>query len=107
MAKFSFTALLGGIFTRGSLNTNFEAIETDLNDKVLYRDNPAGSPNSMQSTLDLNSNRLINLPSGTDDSEPATVGQLNSTRLGSNVGVVTISDDAPSGGSDGDIWLEY
>lgn len=42
------------------LNQNFTDVATELNTKVLYRDNPAGEPNSMQNDLDMNSNDILN-----------------------------------------------
>ena len=44
------------------INSNFDKIEAALNDKVLYRDNPDGEPNSMADPLDMNGQRIINLP---------------------------------------------
>jgi hypothetical protein len=75
MAKLSLTSLLGGLFSRSALNTNFSKIQTELNDKVLYRDNPSGEPNSMNNVLDMNSNQIINLPTATNATEPVTYQQ--------------------------------
>lgn len=44
-----------------TINNNFQSIETELNDKVLYRDNPTGEPNQMENLLDMNAHRVINL----------------------------------------------
>ena len=44
------------------INSNFDKIEDALNSKVLYRDNPDGEPNSMADPLDMNGQRIINLP---------------------------------------------
>jgi hypothetical protein len=71
LAKLSLTSLLGGLFSRSALNTNFSKILTELNDKVLYRDNPSGEPNSMSNELDMNSQRVINLPTPVGDNDPA------------------------------------
>lgn len=62
MAKVNLTTLLGGIFSTSSLNSNFSKIADELDDKVLYRNNPAGEDNSMLNSLDMNSNRIINVP---------------------------------------------
>lgn len=43
------------------LNSNFQAVQTELQDKVLYRDNPVGEPNQMEGPLDLNNNNLMNV----------------------------------------------
>lgn len=43
------------------INANFQEIEDELNQKVLYRDNPVGEPNSMNNTnLDMNGNSIVN-----------------------------------------------
>lgn len=43
------------------INANFEALEQELQDKVLYRDNPSGEPNQMENSLDMNSNDVLNV----------------------------------------------
>lgn len=77
MAKFTLTALLSGIFSRKVLNQNFSDIVTEFTDRVLYRDNPAGEDNSMLSDIDMDNNRIFNLPTATNNTEPATLAQLN------------------------------
>lgn len=52
------------------INDNFQKIEDELNDKVLYRDNPSGEPNEMHNDLDMNSNRIYNLPAPIAEHEP-------------------------------------
>jgi hypothetical protein len=58
------------------INDNFERIQDELNNKVLYRDNPVGEPNQMLNTLDMNSNRIVNLPKPVGLSEPARLQDL-------------------------------
>ena len=43
------------------INENFERIEAEFQDKVLYRDNRAGEPNSMDNVLDMNGHAIINV----------------------------------------------
>lgn len=66
-----------------TINDNFAKIETALNDKVLYRDNPAGEPNALVTDVDANSKRIYNLPKPTTATEPLRLGdaieQLNIT----------------------------
>lgn len=45
------------------INSNFQKIEDELNNKVLYRDNPAGEPNTVASDVDMNSKSLLNVGS--------------------------------------------
>lgn len=66
-----------------TINDNFTKIETALNDKVLYRDNPVGEPNALVTDVDANSKRIYNLPKPTTATEPLRLGdaleQLNIT----------------------------
>lgn len=43
-----------------TLNENFRKIQDALNEKILYRVNPEGSPNQMENALDMNSNDILN-----------------------------------------------
>lgn len=71
MAKITLDTTLSGYRSTSVVNANNDLIEAEFNDKVLYRDNPTGEANQMESVLDMNSNRVINLPSPSSDSEPA------------------------------------
>jgi len=51
--------LTSGFASIDALNTNFADIATELNNKVLYRDTT--EPNQMDVSLDMNSERIINL----------------------------------------------
>jgi hypothetical protein len=53
------------------INNNFQKIEDVLNNEVLFRDNPAGDPNEMQTYLDANGYRIINLPVPIDGNDAA------------------------------------
>lgn len=45
-----------------SINDNFQTIQDELNNKVLYRANPVGEPNQMVGTnLDMNGNAFLNI----------------------------------------------
>jgi hypothetical protein len=43
------------------INDNFDKIEAELQDKILYRNNPTGEPNGIQTDLDMNGKRLLNV----------------------------------------------
>lgn len=59
------------------INANFQKIEDTLNNEVLFRDNPEGEPNSMNNTdLDMNGNRIFNLPAPGDPSEAARLQDI-------------------------------
>lgn len=43
------------------INDNFDKIEQELQNKVLYRDNPEGEPNTFENDVDLNGNSIYNV----------------------------------------------
>lgn len=51
-----------------TINSNFEKIEQELQDKVLYRNNPEGEPNTLESDVDANGNNLFNVSTVRTDS---------------------------------------
>ena len=60
MAKITISDLGSNYASTTQLNAKYQQIEDELNNKVLYRDNPTGEPNSMQNDLDMNSNDDLN-----------------------------------------------
>lgn len=60
MAKITITDILSGFASVAGLNANFNLIESEFNDSVLYRNNPEGEPNQMENSLDMNSNDILN-----------------------------------------------
>lgn len=61
MAKITISDLSGGFASIDALNAAFQDLEDELNNKVLYRNNPLGEPNSMQSNLDMNGKSILNI----------------------------------------------
>ena len=113
MAKIDLPTISSGYASNTTFNTTFTAIENEFQQKVLYRDNPAGEPNSMQNDLDLNSNDINNVKdiTMTGDFTVDGVDYLTSMQtLYDNylalIDRVTISTASPSGGTDGDIWFK-
>ncbi|NDB59176.1 hypothetical protein EB001_12090 [bacterium] len=107
MAKISLPTISSGYATTTQLNNAFDAIETEFQDKVLYRDNPTGEPNVMEQDLDMNSNKLTNVAGievgGVDYLASMQTVYNNYVSITQNV---TVSTSSPSGGSDGDIWFK-
>jgi hypothetical protein len=64
-----------GYHTTELLNRNFENLQETINDKILFRDNPSNTPNDMKVSLDMNSNRILNLPDARNSQEPVTLSQ--------------------------------
>lgn len=75
MSKIELDTISSG-YNLSKINSNFQKLEDELNDKVLYRDSKDGEPNHMSETLDMNGNRIINLPNAISPTEPATYAQL-------------------------------
>ena len=69
--KITLDSIISGFKSVTKLIANFDLIESELNDKVLYRDNPDREPNQMNTELDMNSKGLKNLPSPTNDNDAA------------------------------------
>jgi hypothetical protein len=70
-----------------TINTNFDKIETALNNKVLYRDNPTGEPNELKSDLDFNGKNAYNV--GTLSVSSITIGGIT-LEPGDDLDVATI-----------------
>ena len=113
MAKIDLPTISSGYASNTTFNTTFTTIENEFQQKVLYRDNPSGEPNSMQNDLDMNSNDINNVKdiTMTGDFTVDGVDYLTSMQtLYDNylalVDRVTISTASPSGGTDGYIWFK-
>jgi hypothetical protein len=63
MAKIDIPNIVSGYASTTALNNAFNSIETELNNKVLYRNNPNGEPNQMENNLDMNGFNILNLNS--------------------------------------------
>ena len=87
--KITLDSIVSGFKSVTKLITNFDKIEDDLNNKVLYRNNPEGEPNQMENNLDMNSQRIVNLVSPVNDSEPARWADVKN-------GVTGIDEPIPS-----------
>lgn len=70
------------------LNNNFTLLEQELQNNILYRDNPAGEPNQMEQSLDMNSNTVYNLPDALESSQAVPFGQLNNIIQANSSGLV-------------------
>jgi hypothetical protein len=68
------------------INANFQKIEDSINDDLLKRQIEVGEANEMRTTLDMNSNRIVNLADGIDPQDAVTKAQLDG--LGRGTGIV-------------------
>lgn len=76
MAKITLNAIVSGYASTTALDTLFQQLEDELNNKVLYRDNPVGEPNQLEVDIDMNSNRIVNLPPPSTANEPVILQQI-------------------------------
>lgn len=72
-----------------AVNANFDAIAAELQDKVLYRDNPVGEPNQMENSLDMNSNRILNLPEPESPNEAARLQDVIDALAGGSADLIS------------------
>jgi len=95
MAKIVLNNIASGFASTGLINTNNDAIEAELNNNVLYRNNPTGEPNQMENELDMNSNKITNLKAGVANSDAVTIAQLNGAAV--NTGVIAVQTETQLG----------
>jgi len=91
--KITLDSIVSGFKSVTKLITNFDKIEDDLNNKVLYRDNPEGEPNYMQNDLDMNSYNIIN------QGNPVEVSGFNWTGDWSSLTTYAAGDAVHSNGT--------
>ncbi len=80
MSKLSLADIQGG-YNLAAINANFETLVNELNTRVLYRFNPPGEPNALQTGIDANGKRIINLPLPVTSSEPVRLIDLQNAVL--------------------------
>ena len=68
MAKITLPTIASGFASNTAFNTAFDALEAELQNKVLYRNNTSGETNTMSNALDMNSNAITNASSVTTTS---------------------------------------
>ena len=84
---------VGGGYTAGTINNNFNTIKSWIQSNLLHRDGlQSWENNSMEAELDMNSNTIVNLPAPTAPTHPVRLQDIDSTYLtgtGTPEGVVT------------------
>lgn len=85
MSKINLNSIVSG-FNLSKINDNFTKISDALNNKVLYRDNPVGENNSVNTDIDMNNRRIYNLPTPVLDSEPTRLQDIKNIILGNSLG---------------------
>ena len=74
------------------INANFQAIETALQDNVLFRTSSTTDPNTMNNDLDMNGKRVYNLPTPVYASEAARLQDVQNAITGAKAAnLVTVT----------------
>lgn len=60
MSKITISDITAAFASTTAINAKFQQIEDELNNKVLYRTNPIGEPNSMSNDLDMAGYNILN-----------------------------------------------
>ena len=81
MPKITLTKPTSG-YNLAAINNNFVKIEAEFQNKVLYRDNPIGEANTLQTDVDVNSKRLYNLAPGVNPNDAVIMSQVMLTPQG-------------------------
>lgn len=76
MSKIELPNVTSG-YNLARINDNFQKIEDALNQEVLYRTSYVGEPNEMQTNLDMNSNRILNVTTGDGAGDLVTKGYVD------------------------------
>lgn len=76
MSKVELDNITSG-YNLSKINANFQKLEGELNDKVLYRQAQVGEPNSMSTDLDLNGHRVLNAVVGSSPGDLVTKGYVD------------------------------
>ena len=90
MAKITLNDVDSGLNQKTIINSNNDTVETEFNNKVLYRNNPAGEANQMENLIDMNSNRIVNLLAPASESEVATKAYVDDVATGAIPAATTL-----------------
>jgi len=95
MAKLTLNDHSSGYQSAAAHNSNNDQIEAEFQDKVLYRDNPVGEPNTMEQDLDMNSNQIKNLDAPVNNNDAARLQDItDASSIGTSTGVLTSITDS-------------
>lgn len=72
MSKITLQDVTSGFQAALKIKSNFDLISDHLNNKVLYRDNVSGEPNTLENDIDTNGFRLLNSPEPLENSHLTT-----------------------------------
>ena len=84
---------VGSGYKRSAINSNFQAIEDEINDNLLSKNGGVG----LEADLDANSQRIINLADGVQGSDGVTLDQLNGIVTANTVGYIAAQTEVKLG----------
>jgi hypothetical protein len=90
MSKITLSDTSGG-FNISTINDNFQAIQDEFNDKVLYRDNPEGEPNTLETSVDANEQIIYNLPEPLLSSQAARLADITNAIAGGAANLISFT----------------
>jgi len=79
MARYTKVSLGSNYASKQQIDQNLDAIATAIDDTLSRK---GDQPNTMEAELDMNSNRILNLPDAIQDQEPVTLQQFNTGAIG-------------------------
>ena len=92
MAKVTISSIATGHKSQATIDANFALLVAELNNNVLYRNNPAGETNQMENDIDMNSNDLINVDNIATTTMTIGGVSVQSNTLAESIPVLTGSD---------------
>lgn len=95
MAKITLNKPTSG-YNLAAINENFTRIEAEFQDKVLYRNNPVGEANTLQTDVDVNSKRLYNLGAPQQPNDAARFGDIPLTPIPIGTTTALLTSFAPT-----------
>lgn len=81
MAKIVLDTVAGG-YDLSVINSNFDKIEQEFQNKVLYRNNPEGESNTIETDINVNGKALYNLPEPLLNSQAARLQDIQNAVAG-------------------------
>ena len=84
---------VGSGYKRSAINSNFQAIEDEINDNLLSKNGGVG----LEDDLDANSQRVINLADGVQGKDAVNLSQLNAVISAASTGIIASQTEVQQG----------
>lgn len=96
MSKITINDITSQFASAQAINSRFQQIETALNDKVLWRDNPVGEANELNQDLDLNGFQILNLPAPVNPTDPVRLQDMEEAIQMPDMSISDLNDVDPN-----------